>query len=509
MKGGGSEGGLLALVVIIAVIAYAIMYIAIAAGACLAAYVLFLLVRMLYVGWIKSPKADPLFSKAAKTIVRKKRLDISRFRSDNGISSDRMNLITTQLDLAGIAKNGVSCLDSVWQLHDIFRDINRSDSFFIDKVFEKGEECRLAYEGQIASASNKLTVFFLSILRDQHCGQIIMDYLNLWKSGCQAYATSEEINKINVLIRNNGAPSSVVDMCITSDAMKAFQKFDSAISALANTKLWFANHHRCRFARKSFLNLQINGSIQDVPYLKEGQNEFFFYPSFILSLHQKNNQLSLIEYSDVSVAIHHFNQLQDSWFEPTDASVAYSTWLHTCKDGSPDLRYSYNPHMIYYRFTGAAISIFKEEIVSGDITVIERIRDSFRWMYNNTPASCSIQKGTFHPTVDQAVDDEPRLTPLGQKIKQTIIDNSIKIDVIDRGLLVSLLNDYRVFETVTERKCANILRRAVSDGTMSKVMSQGLSSPDTEDYIHKFIQTSGFDEALVRSTIYDVYLSFT
>lgn len=68
MKGGGSEGGLLALVVIIAVIAYAIMYIAIAAGACLAAYVLFLLVRMLYVGWIKSPKADPLFSKAAKTI---------------------------------------------------------------------------------------------------------------------------------------------------------------------------------------------------------------------------------------------------------------------------------------------------------------------------------------------------------------------------------------------------------------------------------------------------------
>ena len=127
-------------------------------------------------------------------------------------------------------------------------------------------------------------------------------------------------------------------------------------------------------------------------------------------------------------------------------------------------------------------------------------------MYNNTPASCSIQKGTFHPTVDQAVDDEPRLTPLGQKIKQTIIDNSIKIDVIDRGLLVSLLNDYRVFETVTERKCANILRRAVSDGTMSKVMSQGLSSPDTEDSIRKFIQRSGFDEALVRSTIYDVYL---
>ena len=75
--------------------------------------------------------------------------------------------------------------------------------------------------------------------------------------------------------------------------------------------------------------------------------------------------------------------------------------------------------------------------------------------------------------------------------------------------MVSLLNDYRVFETVTERKCANILRRAVSDGTMSKVMSQGLSSPDTEDYIRKFIQTSGFDEALVRSTIYDVYLSFT
>lgn len=380
MKGGRFEGGLLALVAIIAVIAYAIMYIAIAAGACLAAYVLFLLVRVLYVGWVKSPKADPLFSKAAKTIVRKKQLNISRFRSDNAISSDRMNLISTQLDLAGIAKNGVSCLDSVWQLHDIFRDINRSDSYFVDRIFEKGEECRLAYEGQIASASNELAVFFLSLLRDQQRGQIIMDYLNLWKSSCQSYATNEEIEKINVIIRNNTTPSPTLNLYVTYDAMLAYKKLEAAFTILENSKLWFANHKRCRFGKDSFFNIQVNGLSLDVPYLKEGEKEFYFYPSFVLSLHRKSNQISLIEYRDIHVALHQFNQLHDSWFGPTDASLAYRTWLHTCKDGSPDLRYNYNPRMEYYLFAGASISIFKDEIISGDIQLIYSIRDAFLWI---------------------------------------------------------------------------------------------------------------------------------
>ncbi len=28
--------------------------------------------------------------------------------------------------------------------------------------------------------------------------------------------------------------------------------------------------------------------------------------------------------------------------------IPHNTWLHTCRDGSPDLRYSYNPMHTYY-----------------------------------------------------------------------------------------------------------------------------------------------------------------
>lgn len=68
------------------------------------------------------------------------------------------------------------------------------------------------------------------------------------------------------------------------------------------------------------------------------------------------------------------------------------TWVHTCRDGSPDLRYSYNPSIEYrtdkYEYGQITISILDNQIqfaLSSDVATnaLERVSQEYIHKYNN------------------------------------------------------------------------------------------------------------------------------
>lgn len=71
---------------------------------------------------------------------------------------------------------------------------------------------------------------------------------------------------------------------------------------------------------------------------------------------------------------------------------ARRTWVHTCRDGSPDLRYSYNPSIEYrtdkYEYGKITISVLDSEVqfsLSSDVATnnLERVSREYIKKYNN------------------------------------------------------------------------------------------------------------------------------
>ena len=88
--------------------------------------------------------------------------------------------------------------------------------------------------------------------------------------------------------------------------------------------------------------------------LKKGNNSFYFYPMAVVI--KKNNEVYKyipIGSSVVSLKTEKKNLKRAI---PGDVLPAQQTWLHSCIDGSRDLRYSYNPRIYIYEYGILCIS---------------------------------------------------------------------------------------------------------------------------------------------------------
>lgn len=392
MARGGSDG-LIAIVAVIALVVMALKYIAIAAGIGLALVGLFFLFKWLYIGWIKDSKADPLFTQAAKEAAKKKIFNSRDFQQRNSLDDDRIKFISAQLYYADIISDNGVLVENQWQLHSIFRQINANESFFETAINDRASLVQQIIEQQIKKESNELTISLLTALRKNIKGEMLIDYLSLKQKVYKDSASQDEIDAITKQINEYADAYEFVNIIEKEKTLEVFESFCSLLDGIHGTRIWSSKHHELTIQRRSFKTVHINGDAIEVPYIDNKEIGFYFYPSFVIITNQKElftQSLRVCNYCDIEIKTRSYTESKGSWFKSEDAVVAYTTWLHTRKNGSPDLRYSYNPSTTYYHFYSASLSGLRIEIISGNRKAIERIENAFFITGNNSALSRQV-----------------------------------------------------------------------------------------------------------------------
>lgn len=389
MARGGSDG-LVALAVVITIVVMALKYIAIAAGIGIVVFALFYLFKWLYIGKVKDSKADPLFTQAAKEAVKHKSFKADVFQQRYSLSDERMRYISTQLTYAGILSEKGVIVNNQWGLHSIFKHINTENDFFLSAIEEEVQKAQDAIAQQIKKESNEVAISILTTLNKNVRGEIMVDYLSLK----QASASPEEINAITEQI--NAYTSSFESLSIVEDntTLAEFNSFCSLLDSTNSARIWSSKHNELKIIPRSFSNIKINEQVVNVPFIENKDLGVYFYPSFVIvsSLKERRVQtVHVLNYNEIEVKTRSYLESKGTWFNANDADESHTTWLHTCKDGSPDLRYSYNPATTYYHFYAAELSGLRLEIISGDSNAIEHIEKAFYIICNiNNRASRSV-----------------------------------------------------------------------------------------------------------------------
>lgn len=89
--------------------------------------------------------------------------------------------------------------------------------------------------------------------------------------------------------------------------------------------------------------------------IKNDKDSFYFYPLGVVHTNI-NGVCKYLSYDKDSIKFLIDNEIRTSAL-PKDITPIKQYWLHTCMDGSPDLRYKYNPKSYIYEY--AVLSIFE------------------------------------------------------------------------------------------------------------------------------------------------------
>lgn len=703
MKGGGTEG-LIAIVVILVIIGYALMYVAIAAGIGLALFGLFLLCKWLLIGWAKKTKADPLFTKAAKEAVKNKGFDRKGFAEKHALSYERVKFIMTQLKLAGIMDGCDVLIDKQWNLRPVFKSINDADDFFIARIQEESARVLASIDDQKDKESNTELLLVIESIRDNAEVGMKLSYLKAKLLSLHDYAEQTEIDVVSQYIDDISGKGGVIDIIEDDETMQRFEDFSSYLTNPSSAKIWNGSHVLTDFAQDSFGDIHINGKPCEVPMIADSKVESFFYPSFVIVFrrYSPDDSLHVFDYQKFKVNNSSFSEPLSHWFDANDASVAYRTWLHSRVNGGPDLRYKNNPSTAFYSFYKAVISPVGLEVVSGNSSITDNVKKAFKIiktqlssapktkveimmenakkprgdkpsgvaysdlqhvynemvsvynsvMSNNglcgvidteihmpqpsgedveisykvllvifidfikcyqgmghvidfskrdsyllpmatnlklnerltsetvflhfmkrkevehiykslllsfegwakkdgseflltrfaekesidvsnqykmlmisasdyiqraSPKNTQLEKAwlnsLLHSFTSESMDRKNgkkgyQTTELGKKIASVIRNNALSIESIADGTFISILSDYKVFDSIEEKASARILRQAVSDGTLNKVITKGPSSIEGINAIQNFVVSTGFDSVKAESIISDIYYGF-
>ena len=370
----------LVLFVVLVIVAICFKYIAIAAGIGLVLFGLFHLFKWLYIGWTNESKADPLFSAAAKEAAKKHSFDAHAFQSRNGIGDDRMRFILIQLELAGVFSDNKVLVANQWELHSIFRAINAENDFFLFIVNERVLLLQENLDKQIATETDELSRSLLSSLRNSIRSGLVVDYLSSKLKAIQTYASQGELDILSDQISKESSVSESVNVNEDATTIALFDSFSSVLDGISGNRIWDSSHRELSIDLGSFLHILINGEEKLVPAIDLNDRRIYFYPSFVIIANFTGricSSIDTISYNSIEARTRSFTIKRESWFNSSDAKVSYTTWLHTRRDGAPDMRYNYNPSISYYQFYEAQISGISLNILSGNHFVIDSIRRAF------------------------------------------------------------------------------------------------------------------------------------
>jgi len=134
------------------------------------------------------------------------------------------------------------------------------------------------------------------------------------------------------------------------DARLRFEQVKEACRALAGApNLWTMVCPRRQWYEATITQKlpRLVTTEQEIWCLKSGSEEAFFLPHVLLLW--RSRRFEAVAYTDLAIAYDDALQLERGMVKP-GAEIAGHRWLHTRKDGGPDLRFKYNPRFPFVRY---------------------------------------------------------------------------------------------------------------------------------------------------------------
>lgn len=157
------------------------------------------------------------------------------------------------------------------------------------------------------------------------------------------------------------------------NAMQQISLSDDAFSILNNSR---DKNVRVTEVNLPETNLKVHG-------FNIGMSDFMFYPDGIY-VYQKKNLISFMPYSELDFDVSKIRvEISDA---PRDGEVVGRTWLHSRKDGGPDLRYSNNPSVFIIAYGLIVFGTRKDgnyQIAFSNITNAQRLHNDLRSYMNS------------------------------------------------------------------------------------------------------------------------------
>ena len=126
---------------------------------------------------------------------------------------------------------------------------------------------------------------------------------------------------------------------------------------------------------KSPLFLKTNIKILQVKSRKE---KLIFLPDIILII--RGTKVGAINYNDVEIKVSTTKFIETRLIKPRDATRVDNTWKYVNKDGTPDKRFKYNPHLYVYLYGHiylTSINGFNYEIECSNYTLANIFSNKF------------------------------------------------------------------------------------------------------------------------------------
>lgn len=496
--------------ILIALIAMGVYYAFIALLVCIlicaTCYGLYWIVRTMYVGKVKNEDADPLLTNISKWIVKgdngHRNISPKLLEETFHIEEARAIYIIQQLTCANIIKSQKTVCKNYWVLGNKFRELNSNSEFFKDCLNNKIVSLKNEIDILINNSTNVHIRSTLIAFQKAIPFVMRINFLQLKKKAISSYAQQDIINLLDKQIfqKRQDLDNNKINIVTTTTIANYYKEFCMSITRSTSFKVWSKLHSQVYITCENFFSVNINGIETPIPCITLGTYRYYFFPTFVIEFQDCPKTIFKIsEIKDIKVYITKQHITKEPWFKESEIPVTSTSYLHTCLDGTPDLRYKYNPRICYYGLYQIDFIGLDLSLVSGQIgfrvwsKYFEKITNFSMNTHKNKDNSTKSILNKRNVLSENTVATNSNNDPLAQRISEVISDNKINNKMIMSRSLISILNDYNVFQSIEEMAYPKILKAAFESEVMPKILDVSLSSTERNCLIQRFILSSGYD----------------
>ncbi len=350
---------------------------------------LFKYLKYRYIGKAKGKGVDPLLTIVAKKVVkdketiRDKTKIIQNLSRKFRIDEDRAELLFLQLEYSGVLKECDDSsyevpLNSVWELHDIFAEINAESNYFKSKIEARIASIEESLSQQIDRETGEWQKRLLLALKSNISAEVALPYFNLLlKSGTSADVEKMAKEEISLYESKKKQISVTYNSNVIQSLLELYDD-------LSGNKIWNMgkrfNIQYCRYEQldiglKPFKEIFVNGKKYDSPHFKLNKEDLYLFPYFgILYKADFNAQsIKIIDYKDVSAEIQSREVSENSSLYVSEAEYSHTVWEHQRVDGGPDRRYSDNASEDFYKFYAVVVPELNLNLLCSKWSTAEKI----------------------------------------------------------------------------------------------------------------------------------------
>ena len=365
-----------------------------------------------YIGEAKGEGVDPLLTKAAKYVVKKKdklgskREEIVHSLSDKfQIDETRANLLFLQLEYSDVLRKmgeGSSYYEfpaeTLWDLHDTFAGINRSEDYFKEKITARIEQLGKPFQEQADKQAEEWQRQLLLALKCNISLEVALPYYNLLLA---AETTLDAVELAKREISSYKSKEKYIGITYSADSLRNIHKLYEDLS------LWLEEqsgtnssaekngeeyYQRLHIALEPFKGITVNGEEYKAPDFLLKKDDLYLFPSFGISFNRysESQPIRILDYKNMSATILPREISGDSSFDVSEAEFIRTEWEHPRLDGGPDGRYSENASEDFYRFYAVIISGLGLNLICSRNSVAGQICQDFMTVFKSSGPEVKI-----------------------------------------------------------------------------------------------------------------------